>query len=153
MEHLEINEWFLKQYRQKKMNARRFSLFQTWQTCQNNGGLLIVYCVAGAYIFLLLSSRALCSKSRVSLAWLINKPHVIQAKEWRKITTKRKEVNYMSSWSTRVWDDWLKNGTPYHESGTFVTLFNFELSFWLWKSMNHQHPKTVNVAQKKRSSV
>ena len=22
----------------------------------------------------------------------------------------------MSSWSTRVWDDWLKNGTPYHDS-------------------------------------
>ena len=21
----------------------------------------------------------------------------------------------MSSWSTRVWDDWLKNGTPYHD--------------------------------------
>ena len=137
----------------KQNECGTISLFQTWQTCQNNGGLLIVYCVAGAYIFLLLSSRALCSKSRVSLAWLINKSHVIQAKEWRKITTKRKEVNYMSSWSTRVWDDWLKNGTPYHESGTFVTLFNFELSFWLWKSMNHQHPKTVNVAQKKRSSV
>jgi len=30
----------------------------------------------------------------------------------------------MFSWSKRVWDDWLKNGTPYHESGTFVTLFN-----------------------------
>ena len=59
----------------------------------------------------------------------------------------------MFSWSKRVWDDWLKNGTPYHESGTFVTLFNFELSFWLWKSMNHQLRKTVNVAQKKRSSV
>ena len=26
----------------------------------------------------------------------------------------------MSSWSTRVWDDWLKNGTPYHDSDTFV---------------------------------
>ena len=29
-------------------------------------------------------------------------------------------VNYMSSWGTRVWDDWLKNGTPYHDSDTFV---------------------------------
>ena len=36
----------------------------------------------------------------------------------------------MSSWSTLVWDDWLKNGTPYHD--------NFGLSFWLWKSMNEQ---------------
>ena len=26
----------------------------------------------------------------------------------------------MSSWSTRVWDDWLKNGTSYHDSDTFV---------------------------------
>ena len=40
--------------------------------------------------------------------------------EWSKNTTKHKEVNYMSSWSTRVWDDWLKNGTPYHDSDTFV---------------------------------
>ena len=40
--------------------------------------------------------------------------------EWSKITTKHKEVNYMSSWSTRVWDDWLKNGTPYHVSDTSV---------------------------------
>ena len=29
-------------------------------------------------------------------------------------------VSCMSSWSTRVWDDWLKNGTPYHDSDTFV---------------------------------
>ena len=56
----------------------------------------------------------------------------------------------------------LKNGTPYHDSGTFVvapnrgilkTLFNFELQFWPWKSMNHQLRKSVNVAQKKRSSI
>ena len=33
------------------------------------------------------------------------------------------------------------------------TLFNFELSFWLWKSMSQQLRKSVNVAQKKRSSV
>ena len=66
----------------------------------------------------------------------------------------------MSSWSTRVWDNWLKNGTPYHDSDTFVdncrilkTLFNFELSLWLWKSMNQQLRKSMNVAQKKRSSV
>ena len=26
----------------------------------------------------------------------------------------------MSSWSTRVWDDWLKHGTPYPDSDTFV---------------------------------
>ena len=26
----------------------------------------------------------------------------------------------MSSWSTRVWDDWLKNGTAYHDSDSFV---------------------------------
>ena len=26
----------------------------------------------------------------------------------------------MSSCSTRVWDDWLKNLTPYHDSDTFV---------------------------------
>ena len=53
----------------------------------------------------------------------------------------------------------LKNGTPYHDSDTLVepyniilkTLFNFELSFWLWKSMNQQLRKSVNVAQKKHS--
>ena len=26
----------------------------------------------------------------------------------------------MSSWSTRVWDDWLKHGTPDPDSDTFV---------------------------------
>ena len=31
------------------------------------------------------------------------------------------------------------------------TLFNFGLSFWLWKSMNQQQRKSVSVAQKKRS--
>ena len=80
MEHLEINEWFLKQYRQKKMNARRL-VCSTHDKHARTTADYSVYCVAGAYIFLLLSSRALCSKSRVSLAWLINKPHVIQAKE------------------------------------------------------------------------
>ena len=40
--------------------------------------------------------------------------------EWSKNTTKHEEVNYMSSCSTRVWDDWLKNGTPYPDSDTFV---------------------------------
>ena len=33
------------------------------------------------------------------------------------------------------------------------TLFNFELSFWLWKSMNQQLRTSVNVAQKKSCSV
>ena len=37
----------------------------------------------------------------------------------------------MSSWSTRVWDDWLKNGTPYPDSdtthtSTFVEPQNFQ---------------------------
>ena len=32
----------------------------------------------------------------------------------------------MSSWSTRVWDDWLKNGTPYHDNYTFVETYNFK---------------------------
>ena len=32
----------------------------------------------------------------------------------------------MSSWSTRVWDDWLKNGTPYHDNDTFVEPQNFK---------------------------
>ena len=38
----------------------------------------------------------------------------------------------MSSWSTRVWDDWLKKGAPYHDSGTFVEPQNFKdaLQFW-----------------------
>ena len=100
------------------------------------------------YIFLILSSHALRSKCRVSSAWLMNKAPVIQSKEWSKIATKHKEVKYVSSWSTRVWDDWLKSGTPYPESGTFVAPFNFELSFWLWKSMNRQLRKTVNVAKR-----
>ena len=33
----------------------------------------------------------------------------------------------MSSWSTRVWDDWLKKGTPYHDRDTFVELQNFNI--------------------------
>ena len=40
--------------------------------------------------------------------------------EWSKNITKHEEVNYMSSWSARVWDDWLKNGTPYRDNYTFV---------------------------------
>ena len=40
--------------------------------------------------------------------------------EWSKNTTKHKELNYMSSCSRPVGDDWLKNGTPYHDSDTFV---------------------------------
>ena len=34
----------------------------------------------------------------------------------------------MSLWSRRVWDDqyWLKNGTPYRDSDTFVEPQNFE---------------------------
>ena len=28
----------------------------------------------------------------------------------------------MSSWSTRVWDDWLKNGAPYHDAVQFRTV-------------------------------
>ena len=40
--------------------------------------------------------------------------------ESSKNTTKPKEVNCMSSLSTRDWDDWLRNGTPYHASDTFV---------------------------------
>ena len=31
----------------------------------------------------------------------------------------------MSSWSTRVWDDWLKNGTPYHDRRMTATLTLF----------------------------
>ena len=58
--------------------------------------------ITGTYIFLILTSRALRSKCRVSPAWLMNKAPVIQAKEWSKITTKYKEVNYVSSWSTRL---------------------------------------------------
>ena len=30
-----------------------------------------------------------------------------------------------TTWSTRVWDDWLKNGTPYHESDTFLETVKF----------------------------
>ena len=37
--------------------------------------------------------------------------------------------------------------------GILKTLFIFELSFWLRKSMNHQLRKFVIVVQKKRSSV
>ena len=32
----------------------------------------------------------------------------------------------MSSWSTRVWDDWLKNGTPQYDSDTSVEPWNFK---------------------------
>ena len=40
--------------------------------------------------------------------------------------TQRGQLRVVSSWSTRVWDDWLKNGTPYHDSDTFVELQNFK---------------------------
>ena len=32
----------------------------------------------------------------------------------------------MSSWSTRVWDDWLNDATSYHDSDTFVEPQNFK---------------------------
>jgi len=49
-----------------------------------------------------------------------------------------------TSWSTRVWDDWVteRDSLPINDSDTFVvapksgilkTLCNFELSFWLSK--------------------
>ena len=49
-----------------------------------------------------------------------------------------------TSWSTRVWDDWVteRNSLPINDSDTFVvapnsgilnTLCDFELSFWLSK--------------------
>ena len=44
MEHLEINERLLEQYREKKMMRDGYFVSdQIWQTCQNNGGLLVVY--------------------------------------------------------------------------------------------------------------
>ena len=44
----------------------------------------------------------------------------IQSRNQAKNTTKPKEINYMSSRSTGVWDDWLNNRTPYHDSDTFL---------------------------------
>ena len=50
----------------------------------------------------------------------------------------------------------LKNGTPCHDNGTFVvapnhgilkTLFNFELSFWRWKSMPEPNVAQNNAAE------
>ena len=32
----------------------------------------------------------------------------------------------MSLWSTLVWNDWLKNGTTYHDSNTFEEPQNFK---------------------------
>ena len=75
---------------------------------------------------------------------------------------KHKVVKHMSSWRNEFGITGLKNGTPYHDSDTFVvapnrgilmTLFNFELQSWRLKSMNRQLRKSANVAQKKRSSV
>ena len=140
MEHLKINERLLEQYREKKMNAwRLFCSRPDMTNMPEQRGTTRSLLITGAYIFLIRSSRALRSKCRVSPAWLMSKTPVIQAKEWSKITTKHKEVNYVSSWSTQVWDDWLKNGTPYHESGTFVTPFNFEQSMNRW-TINFEKP-------------
>ena len=44
----------------------------------------------------------------------------IQARNKARIPQNTKRSTNMSSWSTRVRDDWLKNGTPYHDSDTFV---------------------------------
>ena len=40
--------------------------------------------------------------------------------EYHKTRRGQLHHDYMSSWSRRVWDDWLKNGTPYPNSDTFV---------------------------------
>ena len=41
----------------------------------------------------------------------------------------------------------------YHKTQRGQLHDNFGLSFWLWKSMNQQLRKSVNVAQKRRSSL
>ena len=45
---------------------------------------------------------------------------IIQSRNEARIPQNTKRSTNMSSWSTRVWDDWLENGTPYHDSDTFV---------------------------------
>ena len=79
----------------------------------------------------------------------------IQSRNEARIPQNTKSSTICLHASTRVWDDWLKNGTPYHDWNCRIlkTLFNFELSFWLWKSMNQQLGRSVNVAEKKHSSV
>ena len=65
----------------------------------------------------------------------------IQARNETRIPQNTKRV---TSWSTRVWDDWVteRNSLPINDSDTFVvapnsgilnTLCDFELSFWLSK--------------------
>ena len=65
----------------------------------------------------------------------------IQARNDKRIPQNTKRA---TSWSTRVWDDWVteRNSLPINDSDTFVvapnsgilnTLCNFELSFWLSK--------------------
>ena len=65
----------------------------------------------------------------------------IQARNEARIPQNTKRA---TSWSTRVWDDWVteRNSIPINDSDTFVvaltsgilkTLCNFELSFWLTK--------------------
>ena len=44
----------------------------------------------------------------------------IQSRNEARIPQNTKRSTTMSSWSTRVRDDWLKNGTPYHDSDTFL---------------------------------
>ena len=44
----------------------------------------------------------------------------IQSRNEARIPQNTKRSTKMSSWSTRVRDDWLKNRTPYHDSDTFV---------------------------------
>ena len=44
----------------------------------------------------------------------------IQSRNEARIPQNTKRSTNMSSWSTRVRDDWLKNGTLYHDSDTFV---------------------------------
>ena len=38
-----------------------------------------------------------------------------QSRNEARIPQNTKRSTNISSWSTRVWDDWLKNGTSYHE--------------------------------------
>ena len=60
-----------------------------------------------------------------------------------KNTTKHKEVNY--SWSTRVWDDWLKNATPYHDSDKTATL---SWNRRIWRKTNAAQFNSSNIFNK-----
>ena len=90
------------------------------------------------WFLLKINSNAEFSRNFMAFIQLFHRVHVSWCRQWKLESPQ----GHLTMTATLSWDPRI-----------LMTLFNFGLSFWLWKSMNQQLRKSVNVAQKKRRSV